>query len=808
MALFKATAVAALLLAQTTLGQQQQQQQPLTRLAHCPSGEQRLGTPSGSLYATCSQADFRGDTTQTLTNVATLSDCAQACERQAGCSRAVYDAVKVECHLKSSTCGDRSLVPADAAAGLTTIKWLHTFRAGEEIGFCASATGRNVTTAEGVAMTTCANAQYLGTEEGETVEGVVSLDDCAAECGRSVACKRAVYHGETKQCVILADGGEDVLCTFQPGYDTVCKETPGAGEEVPPVSTTPEQPPVATESAPVESTPVTPEPTESTSVRPTPTESTPLESTPIESTPVESTPASSAPVEPTPTATLPADPVSLQGRWSDLLEFPIIPVAAYMVPSAPGGVANKLLMFSSWGERAFGGAGGKTQFAEYDMDTGAISQRLVADTHHDMFCPGISALSDGRIVITGGSDAAAVSIYDPATNDFARAPDMSIARGYQTSATLSDGKIFTIGGSYSGGRGGKTGEVFDPNANAWTMLDGTDPAPLLTHDREGIWREDNHAWLYGWRNGSVFQAGPSRAMNWYLTGDAVGPEGGAHVAAGDRGSSMDQMCGVNVMYDVGKILSAGGSQDYTNSPATAEAHVITIPDDIGGEATSVATASMKYARGFANAVVLPDGQVVVTGGQKRSAVFTDTDSVLEPESWSAATGKWTLLAPAQVPRNYHSVSILLPDGTIFVGGGGMCYGQKNCDLAKDHLDGEIFSPPYLFARDGKPAARPVVSRISATEGVQVGRSIVVDLEEAAASEGVTFVLVRMGSVTHSINSDQRRVPITEARQVAPGKHEIVIPNDSGVVLPGPWYLFAMSKDGVPSVARTVMVTAS
>lgn len=46
-----------------------------------------------------------------------------------------------------------------------------------------------------------------------------------------------------------------------------------------------------------------------------------------------------------------------------------------------------------------------------------------------MFCPGISSLADGRIVINGGSDAEAVSIYDPATNQFTRAADMQIARG-------------------------------------------------------------------------------------------------------------------------------------------------------------------------------------------------------------------------------------------------------------------------------------------------------------------------------------------------------------------------------------------
>jgi galactose oxidase len=139
---------------------------------------------------------------------------------------------------------------------------------------------------------------------------------------------------------------------------------------------------------------------------------------------------------------------STTGQWSDLIRFPIIPVAAYIVPEAPD--TSRMLVFSSWGASTFGGAGGYTQFADYNWKTGAISQRQVSNTNHDMFCPGMSQLQDGKLVITGGSDAEKTSIYNPATNTFTRGPDMKIARGYQSSTTLSDGKLFTIGGSYSG----------------------------------------------------------------------------------------------------------------------------------------------------------------------------------------------------------------------------------------------------------------------------------------------------------------------------------------------------------------------
>ena len=56
------------------------------------------------------------------------------------------------------------------------------------------------------------------------------------------------------------------------------------------------------------------------------------------------------------------------------------------------------------------------------------------------------------------------------------------------------------------------------------------------------------------------------------------------------------------------------------------------------------------------------------------------------------------MASQPEPRNYHSVAVLLPDGTVFSGGGGLC---GSC--ATNHPDGQIFYPPYLFNADGSLA---------------------------------------------------------------------------------------------------------
>ena len=52
--------------------------------------------------------------------------------------------------------------------------------------------------------------------------------------------------------------------------------------------------------------------------------------------------------------------------------------------------------------------------------------------------------------------------------------------------------------------------------------------------------------------------------------------------------------------------------------------------------------------------------------------FTDTTPVFNAELWNPVTETFTVLAKASVPRNYHSIALLLPDGTVFNGGGGLC----------------------------------------------------------------------------------------------------------------------------------------
>ena len=160
------------------------------------------------------------------------------------------------------------------------------------------------------------------------------------------------------------------------------------------------------------------------------------------------------------------------------------------------------------------------------------------------------------------------------------------------------------------------------------------------------------------------------------------------------------------------------------------------------------------------------------GGQTYAVPFSDANSVLNAELWDPTTGKFTVMAPEAEPRNYHSVGILLPDGRVFSGGGGLC---GTCST--NHPDGQIFTPPYLLT----PTARSAPARPSRPPRPGGHRT---DDHGHHRRSGVQFSMVRYGESTHSVDNDQRRMPLSIVSSSG-NTYQLAIPSDPGIALPGP-----------------------
>ena len=472
------------------------------------------------------------------------------------------------------------------------------------------------------------------------------------------------------------------------------------------------------------------------------------------------------------------------GAWGPVIAFPLVPVAAALLPH------NELLVWSADGDFSYGATNANyTQTAILNLTTGAVSEDTVSNTAHDMFCPGVAILPNGEIMVTGGLSDHLTSIYNPTTNTWSAGPPMNIGRGYQGMTLLSNGQAFTLGGSWSGGLGGKLGEIWSPTGN-WRELTNVPSTPMYTQDAQGVYRADNHGWFIATSGGNVLQAGPSKQMNWITTTGA-----GSITPAGLRGTSDDAMNGNAVYYDINKVITMGGAPDYQDSNATNAAYELTL-----GGTTSAPTVqttqvgSMNEPRAFANSVVLPTGQVLTMGGQTYAVPFSDDDSELNAEMWNPATGQFTLMAPEAEPRNYHSVAVLLPDGRVFSGGGGLC---GTCST--NHPDGQIYTPPYLLNADGTLRLRPTIT--SAPTSAATGATITVTTAQPIAQ----FSMIRYGESTHSVDNDQRRIPLSVVSSSG-DTYQLAIPSDPGIALPGPYMLFAVGPGGTPSVSKTITIT--
>jgi Domain of unknown function (DUF1929)/Kelch motif len=463
-----------------------------------------------------------------------------------------------------------------------------------------------------------------------------------------------------------------------------------------------------------------------------------------------------------------------KGVWSRPIAFPSVPVAAAVLPT------GKVLTWSSWDRLQFGGnSPNQTYTTLFDPKTNQVTESLVTNTQHDMFCPGTSMLGDGRVLVNGGGPyVPTTSIFDANNNTWTKSGNMNQKRWYNVTTTLPDGNAFTLGGNRVTNLDGR-GERW--NGSTWRTLTGAVMDPLLTNDPKN--RAAEHPHLFVAPNGKVFIPGPTQKMQWY---DVSG--NGSIQAAGDRGGDFSQN-GTFTMYNVGKILIAGGNPNYDGSnaattPSTTAAYEVDL-----NSGQSQPTTPMRNPRAFANSVVMPDGKVMVVGGLNNGKAFSDSGSILTPEMYDPQSKTWTDMAPMAIPRNYHSVALLLPDGRVMAGGGGLC--GPGCSV--NHADAEIFSPPYLFT-----GSRPRIT--SAPQSVSYNQNFTVQ-----GSNGISkFTLIRMSSVTHSVNTDQRFKTVNFTR-TSNRNFRLNLNSNANITPPGYYMLFGLNNQGTPSVSRIMKV---
>lgn len=470
-----------------------------------------------------------------------------------------------------------------------------------------------------------------------------------------------------------------------------------------------------------------------------------------------------------------ANELNTLGAWGPVLDWPHIPVSAAHLPD------GRILTWASNEEDGFPGGQPEFTFAAA-WDPTDESFKMVPHNSHDMFCAHQVMMEDGRLFVMGGRNTVNLtSIYDPTTDTWEHQEPMANGRWYPTAVGMPNGDVMIAVGS----GGGSFPEVWNDNSG-WRTLTGVNlNAPIL--DYTGYYENNWWPLLHVAPDGDVFHSGPTPDMHRINTAGA-----GSIVKTGPQITDWYPKHGTTVMYDEGKLLVAGGALGGGNLGSTNRSMTIDIS---GGTPIVTEVASMHHARKFQNGVMLPTGEVLVVGGNTSGTKFSDDGTVLAAEMWDPQTGLWTELADMSVPRNYHSVALLMTDGRVWVGGGGLC--GSGC--AANHMDAQIYSPSYLYNGDGSLASRPAIT--DAPESVRNGTTVSVDATAGLSS----FSMIKMSSTTHGVNSDVRylNIPFIESGS---GVYDLDMHENMNVLTPGYWMLFGVDSNGVPSEAAVIQVS--
>ena len=399
----------------------------------------------------------------------------------------------------------------------------------------------------------------------------------------------------------------------------------------------------------------------------------------------------------------------------------------------------------------------------------------------DLFCVGQAFLADGRLLAAGGTERydpfyglTDALIFDPAALTWTAVAHMAFGRWYPSLVTLADGDVIAVSG-LGDNHLTVTPERFDAATSTWSTLPVPGPIPMYAH-------------LFLLDDGRIFYTGGQYGGNngvrpsiWdTATGHTAEIFGLTDPALRNQAASvlLPPAQGQKVM-----ILGGGGFDMHSPAPALADARIVDLTDPTPAYH---AAAPMDHPRMHLSAVLLPDRTVLVTGGsgmEEMAHAAPNHAQIYHPDA-----GTWTHTANSRVPRLYHSVALLTPDGRVVTAG-------SNPARKTEELRIEMFLPPYLFH-----GRRPRLSlrADSATFGGTVTATVTSGVQQVS--------LMRPSACTHSCDNEQRLIDV--AFTAGAGRSiTIQMPDNPNLAPPG-WYLvFGVDHHGVPSIGQWLQLGA-
>lgn len=459
---------------------------------------------------------------------------------------------------------------------------------------------------------------------------------------------------------------------------------------------------------------------------------------------------------------------------------PINPVHAALLRT------GKVLFFTGSGNDPNNVANSPQGAALWNVNNGTFSRPAIplnsAGEYLDTFCAAQSFRPNGRLLVAGGTiqydpfyGEQVAFFFDPIAETWTQVASMNKGRWYPTLVTLGSGRIFALSGLDVNGLLDRNPEIF--TGNSWSIFSQeTSPFALYSH-------------LFLLSNGTLFYSGAQFTGNngispriLTLPGSfsqsiAEQPVSGLEDSdAGDQAA-----CVLLPPAQDQKVMMIGGG--YGDGTATNRVNIIDLKVS---NPTYTPAAPLINARMHHNAILLPDRTVFVCNGSKMSENIAESN--LPAEIYNPATNTWTAVeTPNVTGRVYHSVAVLLPNGSIATAGGNPDRGDVNYGL-------EIYRPAYMSQ------SRPAIS--SAPSSTGYGSTITIQTSQAASIKWVN--LIRPMATTHGLETEQRLVDVPINSKTS-NSLSVTVPNNRNLAPPGFYMLSITNNDNVPSVARWIQL---
>ncbi|MCZ6766060.1 MAG: DUF1929 domain-containing protein [bacterium] len=394
-------------------------------------------------------------------------------------------------------------------------------------------------------------------------------------------------------------------------------------------------------------------------------------------------------------------------------------------------------------------------------------------------CMNSTVLSDGSVIMVGGQDGSDpgsfvnavpwVKQYVPGSDSWNVLPDVqhTLGRWYPGLTRLADGSLLVMGGgTCCSAVRTDTAERFDLVSQTWSytgpMLNPCEFPPsalLYTGEVLATWSPPQ---LYN-----------TDTEQWRFTGN---------FKQSNRGWPGHSDHSIIVLHD-GCVLAIG----ILSGSVMGEIY------DPATETWSL-TSNPGLLRLQSEVVQLPDGRVFVGGGETEdpSPPVPDVLGIVKwCDLYDPPTDTWRRVADMAEHREYHAVTLLIPDGRVITTGGTRIKFQKGPTSA----DIEAFSPPYLFR-----GVRPDITSISST---QPPRGSELTLEIAPETQLTSVVLMGAQTTTHWVDGGIPRRLVLPVRQSG-ASVTASLPSDPNILPLGHYMVFAMVDD-IPSAAEIVQV---